>query len=199
MEWDGDGKIAGLGGSRIRYPMMFMLQSISTNKFIGFDVANGRSIHANFLTVDQSGKAVLEVTVSDHRPLALVNTGNLQLLPKRSAGELLYRVITKQGSQAAVEEVKSIMNHLDRFDVDEGELNDFGYTLMNDGMLEEAIVMFTIVTNEYPDSSNAFDSLGEAYLKAGNKLEALKNYKKSMSLDPTNKGALKIIETLSKD
>lgn len=196
MEWDNQGKIAGLGGGRIRYPLMFQLRATAKNKFIGFDAANGKSIEVNFLTVDTNGKSMLEVTMAEGKPLLLANTGNLHLLPKRSAGELLYRVITTQGSQAAVNEVKNIMNNPDQFDVNEGDLNDFGYKLLNDGRVEESIALFTIITKWFPESSNGFDSLGEAYLKAGNKTEALRCYKKSLDLDPNNKAAKRIIDSL---
>ena len=56
--------------------------------------------------------------------------------------------------------------------------------------------MFTILVQAFPESANGFDSLGEAYLKAGNKADAIKNYKKSLELDPKNENAKKIIEKM---
>jgi hypothetical protein len=41
----------------------------------------------------------------------------------------------------------------------------------------------------YPDSSNAYDSLGEAYMKSWQKQLAIENYKKSLEEDPTNDNA----------
>ncbi len=40
----------------------------------------------------------------------------------------------------------------------------------------------------------AYDSLGEAYLKQGDKAQAVANYRKSLELDPGNENARKIIE-----
>lgn len=56
MEWDGNNKIAGLGGSRIPYPMMFTMKAIAKDEFIGFDVANGRAIAVHFLSEYKKGK-----------------------------------------------------------------------------------------------------------------------------------------------
>lgn len=197
MEWDGNNKIAGLGGSRIPYPMMFTLNAIAKGEFIGFDVANGRTIAVNFLGVDKESKNTMEVNIGENKPLVLYNTGNVSVLPKRSAAELLYSIITTKGIPAAIEEVAAIKERkLDRFDVDEGELNDFGYKLLNEKKLNEAILLFTILVQAFPESANGYDSLAEAYMKAGNKAEAVKNYKKSLELDPKNENARKMIEEL---
>ena len=38
----------------------------------------------------------------------------------------------------------------------------------------------------YPEAWNTYDSLGEAYAIKGNKELAIKNYEKSMELNPNN-------------
>jgi tetratricopeptide (TPR) repeat protein len=50
----------------------------------------------------------------------------------------------------------------------------------------------------FPGSWNAYDSLGEAYMKAGQKQLAIDNFKKSLELNPANDNAkekLKVLET----
>jgi predicted negative regulator of RcsB-dependent stress response len=42
-----------------------------------------------------------------------------------------------------------------------------------------------------------YDSLGEAYMKAGNKDEAIRNYKKSLELNPKNDNAKKMLEKIN--
>jgi CubicO group peptidase (beta-lactamase class C family)/tetratricopeptide (TPR) repeat protein len=198
IEWDGNNKIAGLGGNRIPYPMMFTLNGIAKGEFIGFDVANGRTIAVNFSGVDSVNKNTLEINSGQNKPLILYNNGNTGVLPVRSAAELLYSIITTKGIAATIEEATAIKEgKLNRFEVDEGELNDTGYRLLNEKKLDEAIALFTILVQAFPESSNAFDSLGEAYMKAGNKTEAIKNYKKSLELDPKNKSAEKMIKILN--
>ena len=48
----------------------------------------------------------------------------------------------------------------------------------------------------HPKSGNAYDSLGEAYMTAGKNELALKNYRKSLELDPTNSNAEQMIERI---
>ncbi len=52
--------------------------------------------------------------------------------------------------------------------------------------LEEAIYIFKLTVDLFPESSNAFDSLAEAYLNAGNKELATRYYEQSVRLDPEN-------------
>ncbi|MBN1270673.1 MAG: tetratricopeptide repeat protein [Candidatus Aminicenantes bacterium] len=49
-------------------------------------------------------------------------------------------------------------------------------------------------TDAFPDSANLYDSLGEAYLIQGNKDMAIKNYKKSLELNPDNQNAAKMLK-----
>ena len=48
----------------------------------------------------------------------------------------------------------------------------------------------------HPDSWNVYDSLGEAYANAGQEDLAIKNYKKSLELNPKNDGAVKMLAKL---
>jgi len=66
----------------------------------------------------------------------------------------------------------------------EAEINTYGYQLLNQGQNDKAIEILTINTQRYPKSANAFDSLGEAYAIKGDKPNAIKNFKKSLSMNP---------------
>lgn len=69
------------------------------------------------------------------------------------------------------------------------ELNRYGYTLLGDGKIKDAITVFKTNIDRNPKNKNLwsyYDSLGEAYLKDGNKNEALKNYKIAKKNAPTN-------------
>lgn len=63
-------------------------------------------------------------------------------------------------------------------------LNDLGYTLIHQKRFEESIAVFKILVQEFPDNWMWIDSLGEAYMKAGNKELAIENYEKSVRLNP---------------
>lgn len=66
----------------------------------------------------------------------------------------------------------------------EAELNQYGYQLVGENRLDEAIKMFKLNTERYPNSANVWDSLGEAYALKGDKENAIKNFKKALSLNP---------------
>ncbi len=66
----------------------------------------------------------------------------------------------------------------------EAELNVYGYQLMGQGQNDKAIEVLAKVTQRFPKSANAWDSLGEAYATKGDKDNAIKNFKKALSLNP---------------
>ncbi|HYG01588.1 MAG TPA: DUF2911 domain-containing protein [Chryseosolibacter sp.] len=66
----------------------------------------------------------------------------------------------------------------------EPELNVYGYQLMGQGQQDKAIEVFILNTQRFPKSPNTWDSLGEAYATKGDKANAIKNFKKALSLNP---------------
>lgn len=82
------------------------------------------------------------------------------------------------------EVVRMMKDPLYRFFDFEGEFNEAGYDLLQGKRFEEAIYVFTMTTQLYPDSPNAWDSLAEAYWKSGAIEKAKEYYKKAISLDP---------------
>jgi tetratricopeptide (TPR) repeat protein len=66
----------------------------------------------------------------------------------------------------------------------ENELNTYGYNLLAQGQNDKAIEIFLLATTKYPGSANAFDSLGEGYITKGDKTNAIKSFKKALSMNP---------------
>ncbi len=81
-------------------------------------------------------------------------------------------------------------------DLIERRLNVKGYDLLEAGKKDESIEVFRLAVLVFPRSANAFDSLGEAYMEAGDKSLAIKNYEKSLELDPDNRNAVEMLEKL---
>jgi tetratricopeptide (TPR) repeat protein len=67
----------------------------------------------------------------------------------------------------------------------ENDLNNYGYQLLGQGQHDKAIEILTVCVQRYPKSANAWDSLGEAYATKGDKKNAVTNFKKSLTLNPT--------------
>ncbi len=78
----------------------------------------------------------------------------------------------------------------------EGEFNSVGYQLLQENRAEQALVLFKANAELFPRSWNAFDSLAEAYMKAGDTVKAIANYEKSLQLNPANKNGAEMLEKL---
>ena len=87
--------------------------------------------------------------------------------------------------------------HLALYDFsNETELTLYGYTFLWANNLVDAIGIFDLIISEFPNSSNAYDSMGEAYLQAKDSVKALQNYEKSLMMNPDNFLAEDVIERI---
>ncbi|MEN8788125.1 MAG: tetratricopeptide repeat protein, partial [Flavobacteriaceae bacterium] len=66
----------------------------------------------------------------------------------------------------------------------EKEFNKAGYQLLDAKRFEEAIGVFTMNSQYFSDSANVWDSLAEAYWRAGDKVKAEEYYQKAIGMDP---------------
>jgi CubicO group peptidase (beta-lactamase class C family) len=73
------------------------------------------------------------------------------------------------------------------------DLNAGGYALLGAGQTEDAIRVFSANVTLYPNNSNAYDSLAEGYMTAGEKDLAILNYRKSLELNPKNNNAVAML------
>ena len=88
-------------------------------------------------------------------------------------------------------------NEFDAYDFsNETELTLYAYAYLWDNNLNDALPLFELIISEFPNSSNAYDSMGEAFLQAGDSAKALTNYLRSYELDPGNFLAEDVIEQL---
>ncbi|HEX7334562.1 MAG TPA: hypothetical protein VF290_23880, partial [Pyrinomonadaceae bacterium] len=78
------------------------------------------------------------------------------------------------------------------------ELNTLGYRLLRTGKPREAIEIFKLNVEAYPQAANPYDSLGEAYMTVNERELAIQNYKKSLELNPGNSGAVEALKKLEK-
>ncbi len=64
------------------------------------------------------------------------------------------------------------------------DLNTLGYRLLGAGQIADAVKVFEANVQLYPDDANAYDSLGEGQMAAGNTKAAIENYRKSLADGP---------------
>jgi tetratricopeptide (TPR) repeat protein len=100
----------------------------------------------------------------------------------------------------AIQKYKEIKkSDSDNAAVSESKLNNLGYNLMKMGKIEEALKIFKLNVDFYPQSANVYDSYAEVLLKTGKKEEAIKNYQKSLELNPNNTNAIKQLQKIKEN
>jgi len=83
------------------------------------------------------------------------------------------------------------------FHLDERDLNSWAYQLLSQKKPADALSIFKLNVQLYPESANAYDSLGEILEITGDKKAALVSYKKSVALNPENKNAVERVRVLA--
>jgi len=76
------------------------------------------------------------------------------------------------------------------------EINALGYRMLGAERFDDAVAVFELYVELFPDDSNAYDSLGEAFMVRGDTEDAIVNYKRSLELNPENGNAVKMLEKL---
>ena len=98
------------------------------------------------------------------------------------------------GFAAKYRAFKSDPSH--RFIETEAVLNRFGYTLLGQKRNTDALEVFKLNAESYPNSANVYDSLGDGYQAVGNKDEAIKSYEKALAIDPNYASSLEQVKKL---
>ena len=110
----------------------------------------------------------------------------------------LSATIESEGINAALRQYRTLESAgATTYNLDENQLNLLGYELLRANKVEEAIAMFRLNAEAYPQSANAYDSLAEAHMRAGHRELAIANYRKSLQLDPDNRNAAVVLRKLA--
>lgn len=90
-----------------------------------------------------------------------------------------------KGIEAALAHYRSLRKeNPPRYNFRESELNELGYEYIADEKYDEAIATFQLNVEQYPQSFNVYDSLGDAYEGAGKDAEAIEAFRKSVAVFP---------------
>ena len=109
----------------------------------------------------------------------------------------LSSTIERRGIDAAVQQYHALRAAPPaNYNFDEAELNSLGYRLLRGKRFPEAIRIFELNAEAYPKSSDVYDSLGDAFNRAGKKVQAIAYYEKAIRLNPKNYGAAVMLQKL---
>jgi cytosine/adenosine deaminase-related metal-dependent hydrolase len=113
-------------------------------------------------------------------------------------GNVLFKTILERGIDAAVTQYRELKaTQPDAYDFSEDEFIGLGYGLIHTKKYKEAIEIFKLSVEAYPESYNPYDSLAEAYMDNGDKELAIRNYKKSLQINPNNANGIKMLTKLN--
>lgn len=152
------------------------------------DIANTNKIAAVVYEGKLFPKAALDEMLSNVEALA----------SRKRISEILLKTIREKSVEAAVKQYHELRTTQPAtYDFSEGELNGLGYRLLAMKRVPDAIEVFKLSVEAYPQSYNTYDSLAEAYMDHGDKALAIQNYQKSLQLNPENGSAVKMLKKLS--
>ena len=95
-----------------------------------------------------------------------------------------------------IQYIKSTDSHESPYDLSEYGLNALGYHLLSLDKDSQALKIFKLNTELFPDGANTYDSYGECLLKLGDTARAVIAYKKSLELYPDNYNAVQVLSAL---
>jgi glyoxylase-like metal-dependent hydrolase (beta-lactamase superfamily II) len=117
-----------------------------------------------------------------------------------SAADNLRQAIIDSGIESALNKFQAVdKTKSDKYYFDEVELNRLGYRFIAEDRIDEAIAVFKLNVEIFPDSWNVYDSLGEGYMIKGDRPSAIKYYKKSLELNPDNTNGVEMLKRLKQN
>ncbi|MCX6168863.1 MAG: alpha/beta hydrolase-fold protein [Ignavibacteriales bacterium] len=98
-------------------------------------------------------------------------------------GYRFHNDLLSKGLEFAEKHFQEVSKRL-RYDipVPEDIINNFGYEAIDNGKIQEAILLFKRNIEQNPNSANAYDSITDAYEKAGMWREAIESSEKAVEL-----------------
>jgi tetratricopeptide (TPR) repeat protein len=110
---------------------------------------------------------------------------------------LLFKNLLAKGADVALSEYREWRkDQPDNGGINETRMNRYGLDLLRMGRVRDAIEVLKQNVSDYPQSFNVYDSLGEAYAVNGDRELAIKNYERSIELNPANRGGIEALKKL---
>jgi tetratricopeptide (TPR) repeat protein len=171
-------RVVSVGSSRSRLLTLFRnveLKKVFTNPYCMPDENNGEIYYCSGPKVDLQRYWELSRRM-DPRFSEVLRTGGVQ-----QAADLYHRLKN--------EDPRILL-------FSEERMNTVGYEYLGRGQVKEAIVLFMLNVEAYPESFNVYDSLGEAQMADHQYALAVQNYTRSVEINPGNKNAQKKLREL---
>ncbi|MFK2820674.1 serine hydrolase domain-containing protein [Flavobacteriaceae sp. LMIT009] len=106
-------------------------------------------------------------------------------IPNPSLRRSIASVILEDGIDNGITLYHELKVDTTRYKFSEQEINSLGYQFLGENYVDEALGIFKLNIQEYPESANTYDSYGDALLVKGDSLKALENFQKCFEMDGT--------------
>lgn len=155
---------------------------------------SGITVRASFVRFEQMGpwdtrkwtapEIAAELTSEDYRKgIDPAMEAILNFSDEPALDDLIKDTIARDGLAAAIKAFRKFKADKKNKYVDTEEfVNELGYRLLSEKKVSDAISVFKLNTEYYPDRANPYDSLGEAYETAGQMELARQNYEKGVRI-----------------
>jgi len=119
-------------------------------------------------------------------------------LKDHALSDLLAQLIDDEGVAAAKERFTELREYdFEGYYVSESQLNMLGYQYLGKAQMDEALAIMEMNVALHPTSGNTHDSLAEVFYNIGRREDSLREYRRSLDLDPSNTNAEKFIKELT--
>ncbi|PWB74468.1 MAG: hypothetical protein C3F15_07855 [Holophagae bacterium] len=180
--WNGELSVAG-AEARVEY-VRTLWDGISAA------VADGESfdqVQAEYQLATRFPDLVTSPGFAQARHYSTVTEIWSEVTGQLAAASVLSELIDQGSDEAAIRAVIDDRSSASpKYFFIENDINGYGYFFLQQDKVEQAITMFRINVELFPESWNVYDSLGEALLRAGSTDEAVAMYERSLVLNPDN-------------
>ena len=131
-----------------------------------------------------------------HRDEPELVLGAIRRVVFPSALVRLTHAMAQGGVSAVIAQYREMRRRYPPELLGEQVLNQLGYRQLGDGHVRDAIELFRLNVEMFPNAFNPHDSLGEAYMAAGERERAIASYRRSLELNPRNDNAVQRLKKL---
>ncbi len=113
--------------------------------------------------------------------------------------DVLADVIAEDSVEAAIARYHELRERYEdgfTYNFRESTLNRLGYRLLRADQIDDAIALFKLNIEMYPEAWNPYDSLAEAYMTKGQNEQAIALYRQSLVLNPDNQNGVQMLQKL---
>ena len=189
--WDNNNKELAFNFANNQTAEAYKNLKIIANWSLGNTIGKKEAIATLYSKASQLQKLINEELVdslilSDDSKLSDENESIIDSTDPKKISEL---VTAGKNVDAIIEIINKQDKDKPKYIISESEINNLGYTFMQQNKNNDALKIFKLNTELFPNGFNTFDSYGECLLKLGDTKNGIKAYKKSLELNSDNTNA----------